>query len=305
MFLRLLSYLLVGATVLTGADAKQPYACCEQTLSGAAAETAQGLFEHYFGSARHQTREQWDAERRTYYFAFLSRTKSGEPVLQECVWLLSADGMTLRYLTCQKFADGTRADYTERVQQAVAPYLFLKLDSDSAYFSYWVPRPDSRNTIRVVQMRASYSTYAFPFTRDITAEEKTLVGRYLSGSSESMPGQWDAENKVAWESVRTTATDAACVVNGRLEVFSADESQLRLIAVTLDAAGQWKRGVVKEFNRLSDGVYVAVSRSKHKPHAQTLCVCLVEKEPETGRLMRTGMHFYHIPSGRKWQPSFR
>lgn len=95
-----------------------------------------------------QTREQWNAELRAYYFAFPMRAEDGERVLHECVWLIAEDGNTLRYLTCEKTADGTRRAFRERVQQAVKPFLFVKIEEGAAYFSHWNPVPDSHEKDR-------------------------------------------------------------------------------------------------------------------------------------------------------------
>ena len=136
MLNRLLTCLFTCATVSMLAAEESVYAHCRSSeVSETEAGALQPLFEHYFGSSMQQTREQWDAERGAYYFAFRSRDKGNTTVLHECIWLLSADGTTLRYLTCQKRENGTRFAYTERVQKAVAPYLFVKWEETAAYFS--------------------------------------------------------------------------------------------------------------------------------------------------------------------------
>ena len=301
MLLRFFSCMLLGSVMAMGCVHAPQYACQELVPADAAAAEATALFEHYFGKEMQQTREQWDAERGAYYFAFLSRAKTGQPVLHECVWLLSADGNTLRYLTCQKFADGTRAGYTERVQQAVVPYMFLKIESDRAYFSWWNPTPSSHNTIQVEQRSASFSSYAFPFVRCCTPEELDLVQRYIGKETPDGLMQWDAENKIGYKTKRHSSEGGIQKVTVALEVFSEDESGLRLISFADDSQrNSVSQGCVCEYKRLAPGVYVAVSQSATEPNTDTLTICLVEKDAQTGQLTRKGTHYYNIPTQSKW-----
>lgn len=306
MLSRFLSCLLLGAAVAMGSDSVwgPGYACQEQELTEAAATEATALFEHYFGKEMSQTREQWDAERGAYYFAFLSRSKTGEPVLHECVWLLSADGNTLRYLTCQKFADGTRAGFAERVQQAVVPYMFLKIESDRAYFSWWNPTPNARNTIHVEQRSAPFSSYSFPFTRTCTPEELDLVWRYIGKETPDGRMLWDAENKIGYKTKRQAYQDVQ-KVEVALEVFSEDESSFRLISFADDTLRNGApHGRVWEYKRLAPGVYVSVWQSDAEPNTDTLTICIVEKDAQTGQLTRKSSHFYNIPTQSKWAHPF-
>ena len=98
---KLLLSMILSAPVAMGCISvpKEPvYACRETSVEASAVVEVQGVFEQLFGSAMQQTREQWNAELRAYYFAFSMRAGDGERVLHECVWLISEEGKTLRYI---------------------------------------------------------------------------------------------------------------------------------------------------------------------------------------------------------------
>ena len=288
----LLSLLMLSAPVAMGclSAPKEPvYACREASMEAPAAAEVQGLFEQLFGSSMQQTREQWNAELRAYYFAFPLRSEDGERVLHECVWLIAEDGNTLRYLTCEKTADGTRRAFTERVQQAVKPFLCVKIEEGAAYFSHWNPVPDSRNMIRVEQVRVDFSTCTFPLTRRMTAEEMALMSRYAT--LETRPEQWDAENKVLWKSTYHGYLKKPYTSVG-LHVFSADEKHCRYMSADLNEKGEIIAGRVWESVLVLPGVYASVTQSD----PSNLQIWLFEKNQQTSAPVPASTMYYHIPS---------
>ncbi len=291
MLNRLLTCLFTYATVSMLTAEESVYAHCRSSeVSETEAGALQPLFEHYFGSSMQQTREQWDAERGAYYFAFRSRDKGNTTVLHECIWLLSADGTTLRYLTCQKRENGTRFAYTERVQKAVAPYLFVKWEETAAYFSRWSPEPDARNTIRVEQMCARYQDYASA-ARTTTEEEKALVLYYIHRMPQNAGGaiaRWDAEKKVLWR-----ARVEGAQIRGGLYVFSEDEKTLCVIAASWDGR-ELRAGMVTQYRRLAPGLYAAVKASRIPEHGD-FAVLVLAQDPQTGHPMIQSSHQYTIP----------
>ncbi len=289
---KLLLSMLLSAPIAMGCISapKEPvYACREAPMEAAAVAEVQGLFAELFGSAMHQTREQWSAEHRAYYFAFSMRAKDGVRVLNECVWLISEDGHTLRYITCEKLSDGTRRAFTERVQQAVKPFLFVKMESDAAYFSHWNPVPDSRNMIRVEQVRVDFSTCTFPITRRMTPEEKSLMARYAR--TDTQAEQWDAENKVLWQSKYHGYLSKPYTSVG-LHVFSTDEKHCRFMSAKLNEKGEIAFGCVMEAVYVMPGVYVSVTQSE----PSNLQILLFEKNLQTGAPVPQSALYYHIPT---------
>ena len=265
------------------------YACREFAVEGAAVDEVQGVFEQLFGSSMQQTREQWNAERRAYYFAFPLRATDGKPVLHECVWLLSEDGNKLRYLTCEKLEDGTHRAFRERVQMAVRPYLFVKFEEDAAYFSLWNPVPDSRNMIRVEQVRVDFSACTFPITRRMTPEEKSLMARYAR--TDTQAEQWDAENKVLWKSTYHSYLKNP-YTSVSLHVFSADEKHCRFMSAKLNEKGEIAFGCVMEAVCVMPGIYVSVTQSE----PSNLQIWLFEKNQQTGAPVPASTMYYHIPT---------
>lgn len=289
---KLLLSMLMSAPIAMGCISapKEPvYACRETPMEAAAVAEVQGLFAELFGNAMHQTREQWSAEHRAYYFAFSMRAKDGERVLNECVWLISEDGHTLRYITCEKLADGTRRAFTERVQQAVKPFLFVKIEEDAAYFSHWNPVPDSRNMIRVEQVRVDFSTCTFPMTRRMTPEEKSLMARYARTGTQAE--QWDAENKVLWCSKYHDYLKKPYTSVG-LHVFSTDEKHCRFMSAKLNETGEIAFGCVMEAVYVMPGIYVSVTQSE----PSNLQIWLFEKNQQTGAPVPQSALYYHIPT---------
>ena len=274
---------------------KEPvYACRETSVEASAVVEVQGVFEQLFGSSMQQTREQWNAELRAYFFAFSMRAGDGERVLHECVWLISEDGKTLRYITCEKLADGTRRAFRERVQQAVKPFLFVKIEADAAYFSHWNPVPDSRNMIRVEQVRVDFSTCTFPMTRRMTPEEKSLMACYARTDTQSE--QWDAENKVLWQSKYHGYLSKPYTSVG-LHVFSTDEKHCRFMSAKLNDKGEIAFGCVMESVYVMPGVYVSVTQSE----PSNLQIWLFEKNQHTGAPVPASTMYYHISTQRLLQ----
>jgi hypothetical protein len=294
---KLLLSMILSAPIAMGciSTPKEPvYACREAPVEAAAVAEVQGLFAELFGNAMHQTREQWSAEHRAYYFAFSMRAKDGVRVLNECVWLLAEDGHTLRYITCEKLADGTRRAFTERVQQAVKPFLFVKIEADAAYFSHWNPVPDSRNMIRVEQVRVDFSTCTFPMTRRMTQEEKSLMARYAR--TDTQAEQWDAENKVLWQSKYHGYLSKPYTSVG-LHVFSTDEKHCRFMSAKLNEKGEIAFGCVMESVYVMPGVYVSVTQSE----PSNLQIWLFEKNQHTGAPVPASTMYYHISTQRLLQ----
>ena len=289
---KLLLSMILSAPVAMGCISvpKEPvYACRATSVEASAVVEVQGVFEQLFGSSMQQTREQWNAELRAYFFAFSMRAGDGERVLHECVWLISEEGKTLRYITCEKLSDGTRRAFRERVQQAVKPFLFVKMESDAAYFSHWNPVPDSRNMIRVEQVRVDFSTCTFPITRRMTPEEKSLMARYAR--TDTQAEQWDAENKVLWQSKYHGYLSKPYTSVG-LHVFSTDEKHCRFMSAKLNEKGEIAFGCVMESVYVMPGVYVSVTQSE----PSNLQIWLFEKNPQTGAPVPQSALYYHIPS---------
>lgn len=232
------------------------FACRETELAGSAVAEVLPLFAHCFGKEMRQTHEQWNAELRALYFAFPSRGKGQTTVLNECIWLLSADGCTLRYLTCQKREDGTRHFYRERVQHAVTPYLFLKLESDAAYFSQWNPEPLAHPSMRVKQLCIPYKDCS-AFPRALTAAETAMVKRgvekHLNRSAE--------HEELPAISCRVTARGEN-TYDCHIRHISEDAARLSLISATCDDKLNITRAVAHEYKRVAPGVYVGFAASR-------------------------------------------
>ncbi len=286
--------LLWMAPVTMGCLSHEPtYACREFIVEPSAVAEVHAVFEQLFGNTMQQTREQWDAERRAYYFAFLLRATDGARVLHECVWLLSADGNRLRYLTCEKLADGTRRAFRERVQLAVRPYLFVKLEEDAAYFSLWNTTPDNRNMIRVEQIRMDYKTCTFPLTRRMTEDEKAMVARYARPITQ--PEQWDAENKVLYRS-RYHDYMAVPYAAAGVHIFSPDERHCRYISVKMNEQGECINGSVWESVLVTPGVYMTAIRPEKSVNPSHVQIEIFEKNPQTGELTYKKTRCYYVPT---------
>ena len=305
MIRRLLTCVLTGILLtapLAMGSLYQPsdnYACREFAVEGASVDEVQGVFEQLFGSSMQQTREQWNAERRVYYFAFPLRATDGKRVLHECVWLLSEDGNKLRYLTCEKLADGTRRAFHERVQLAVRPYLFVKFEEDAAYFSLWNPVPDSRNMIHVEQIRVDYKTCTYPLTRRMTEDEKAMVVRYARPITQ--PEQWDAENKVLYRS-RYHDYMAVPYAAAGVHIFSPDERHCRYISVKMNEQGECINGSVWESVLVAPGVYMTAIRPEKSVNPNYVQIEIFEKNPQTGALTYKETRCYYVPTQHVLSP---
>lgn len=305
MIRRLLTCVLTGILLtvpLAMGSLYQPsdnYACREFAVEGASVDEVQGVFEQLFGNTMQQTREQWNAERRAYYFAFPLRATDGKRVLHECVWLLSEDGNKLRYLTCEKLADGTRRAFRERVQLAVRPYLFVKLEEDAAYFSLWNTTPDNRNMIRVEQIRMDYKTCTFPLTRRMTEDEKAMVARYARPITQ--PEQWDAENKVLYRS-RYHDYMAVPYATAGVHLFSLDEQHCRFISAKMNEHGEILYGTVWESVLVTPGVYMTAVRPEKPGNPDNVLIEVYEKNPQTGALTYKKTRCYYVPTQHVLSP---
>jgi hypothetical protein len=218
-------------------------ACVDRDWGNAIPAADASLFEQTFGDNQSPMREQWDATAGLRYFAFTSRGRTpGTRLLNEAIWQLSTDGMTLRYLICEKElgTGGIRRNFRERIQKAVAPYVFMNSDAESQriYLTHWLVEPQSRQLLNVHQRSFSFDSLKENFEiSELQPEHEQLITEFAATRPEEQRAQWDATQRTLFISkVTGTRGEHGFKRRATLGQLSEDGMSLLLISKELEHA---------------------------------------------------------------------
>ncbi len=177
--------------------------------------------------------------------------------------------MTLRYLTCEKElgASSVRRNFRERIQKAVAPYVFMNVDTESQriYMTHWHVEPQSRQLLNVHQRSFSFDSLKENFEiSELQPEHEQQITEFAATRPEEQRAQWDATQRTLYISkIVGTRGKHGFKRRATLGQISADGMSLHLISKELEytEGNKFRLDYVLKQQAVYPGVFATIDAS--------------------------------------------
>jgi len=258
------------------------------------------LFERYFGSEMKPVEKCWDAAALTEYSSFWRKNKAGKKVLCESIVQLAEDGSMRRRLWCERFenSDGKRVNYQERVQKAVAPFVFMSsltkivdFADETVYFEIVKYNPQTRS-IEGVENK-SWKRSELNATESLTDSDKGMFNEVFPSHKQRItPAAWDAEKRIVY-SARGWSRSGLYELNGQLKWVAPNGSSCRIAHKALERRGKFKTKW-QPYARTLKTIKPYLFLELH--HGHELVVTLEDIDPQSGAWRGTRTRVYDFAS---------
>ena len=223
-------------------------ACVETLLCDEVKPDDAALFERYFGREMLPVEKGWDSVALTEYSSSWGYNEARRRVLRESILQLAEDGSTLRRLSCVRFenSDGRRVNFKERVQRAVAPFVFVSnlvdivdFNDERIYFDIVKFNPETRRIEGVEQK--SWSRRELSLAKEpLTEQEHALFAElFPAGKLRRTPLSWDAARRVIY-TARGWGRGNRYELKGVIKTVAPDGSACRIALKPLERRGNFK-----------------------------------------------------------------